>query len=223
MAHSQSEKYDDEIEEILEHSNDLDTEIDALYEKIKKTSEAKANNHQSSVKSAQGEHVINKSILKLQNNIVDEFLYKGIHEKRHQIKRQIDFVFQGTSGFQKKVKDNIQDMTAKFDDKEFYYDSNCEMYRAFVTLLRKSAVKYMLSLYNDSTESHRYKLVLIKTCNTMNTKQIYVDQMALRKYEVFNSKKSYETARANVYQILDNLVEDIPKWLQNIKNIANTV
>ncbi|CAF1090868.1 unnamed protein product [Rotaria magnacalcarata] len=224
------DRYDNAVKKILAKTNvtEVTTAIEEFYENItKKVEDDEKNARQariSSTKAQQGQHVINKNIIGFHEYIVTTFINVACPEAAEAVRNAAKDFTNSTNYFNNDQETFITGAAWVCPSGEFYYDSNAERYRAFITLLREAAVQYMMCLTGTSAvelDPSKCKKALTQTCHIMDKKDICVDQMALNGYKKDNKKdgKNYESAKTAVCDMLNNLAKDIEQCANKIKQI----
>lgn len=227
MARRNTEpRYEGTVEEILEKKGEGAVEgIKILYNQLKaQVDEEERANSQASRDIKQGQHVINKSLLDVQQEIIKIFIGERMPGRNinpstlpqtSAIKRAYE-----KSNFTNGVTDNIKAMTADIPAGD-YFDANQLIYRVFLIFVRQSAAKHMIYLFDHpGTSSSPYEQALDQICSMMNEKEIYVDRQARHvwiSYQPRDNKRKFDQAKLQVSQMLLGLKNEIPKWVNELQ------
>ncbi|CAF3378961.1 unnamed protein product [Rotaria socialis] len=177
--------------------------------------------------SDKGEHVINKSIIELEDGIIKEIMGKKDYqisdrdlERAGKILKE-SLAPNRTTEYER-AKQFIEDTTATYTYTDFYYDTNGALYKAFLLLLRQCARNYFWCIYckEDNEQRKRCKLALKTTIRFMIENQIFVDKLAFETFMSQTTSKGKAEA-ANRYEDARKMVQGKLYYLEkSLENAA---
>lgn len=176
-------------------------------------------------RSKQDEHVINKGVISVYRDIVEEFLSckkitkRGIDDLSQLPREGSQLIQDCENYFDPKIKNDIKNvMKVTIPQKTFYINANAFLYGIAIFALRKIAVAYMMELCPDYDIKSGIPLKMF--VEIINRALLYVDQFALVIWLAQNpviGKITYEQARDAVHCMFDELDQKMPQWVLELE------
>ena len=175
-----------------------------------------------------GKYVINSGVLRIQRDIIDQFLNNhpnGSKRTIEQVRQKLGYDSGLVKDYFQPMQENIQqnirtNMVAHIEYDFQYIDSNTFFYGSLIQILRETCVLHMKELYNETARLDSKHTTKIKTTNlTINRLNVYVDEIAKAYWLEYQEGDwiMFENSDIAVKDMLQNLYDKLADWVNQLK------